>query len=49
MIYTKAKLFYAGRLPNEEETQEEERTLMLPESENRQGKSPDNYNDTSIC
>lgn len=29
-------LKFKRRLPNEEETQEEERTLMLPESENRQ-------------
>lgn len=40
-------MFFAGRLPklpNDKETQEEERSLMLPESKNGQGKSPDDYN-----
>lgn len=51
-MYTREKSLYAGRLPrlpSSKETQEEERILMLPKSENGQGKSSDDCNDTSIC
>lgn len=49
-MYTKENSFYAGRLPrlpSSKETQEEERSLMLPEFKNGEGKLSDD--DTSIC
>lgn len=52
VMYTREKSFYAGRLPrlpSSKETQEEERSLMLPESKNGEGKSSEDCNDTSIC